>query len=98
MMLPEDILKLFLEPCQSKFPPDIYIAPFCTKQISIQFDDIDSNKIAQEYIETLVDYIDREDPWTKQIFGISGTGEGIVWYPLDFEDKFGYISFEKFFQ
>jgi len=31
----------------------------------------------------LVEEIDKEDPWVKKHFGISGCGEGIVWYPLN---------------
>lgn len=28
--------------------------------------------------------IDREDPWVRESFGVVGTGEGLVWYPVSF--------------
>lgn len=37
----------------------------------------------------LVECVDTEDPWVKETFGVSGTGEGIVWYPVGFDDNEG---------
>jgi hypothetical protein len=30
----------------------------------------------------LVEAVDTEDPWVKETFGVTGTGEGVVWYPV----------------
>lgn len=37
----------------------------------------------------LVEAVDTEDPWVKETFGVSGTGEGIVWYPVGLDDAEG---------
>lgn len=39
----------------------------------------------KEYLETLTLQVEQECPFTKQVFGISGIGEGIVWKPMDSE-------------
>jgi hypothetical protein len=33
-----------------------------------------------------VEAVEREDPWVKQTFGISGLGEGLVFYPVAVDD------------
>jgi hypothetical protein len=30
----------------------------------------------------LVEAVDTEDPWVRETFGVTGTGEGVVWYPV----------------
>lgn len=44
----------------------------------------------------LVEAVDTEDPWVKQVFGVSGTGEGIVWYPVGLDDAEGSMSVRLF--
>jgi len=38
-------------------------------------------------VNEIVDEIDKEDPWVKKEFNISGTGEGLVWYPTSIAGK-----------
>lgn len=96
-ILPEKIGTI-LKPNETiRMPTELYVLPFCTKPVSIRMEVSEANRRVEEYIEALVDYIDKEDPWVKAVFGISGTGEGLVWMPLDLEPDFGVLSYFSFF-
>ncbi len=55
---------------------------------------------------TLVEQIDKEDPWVRQVFNIKGPGEGtyhvmltfegLVWYPIACKNAEGLITFDYF--
>lgn len=63
--------------------PDLHVLPYFGSTIIIPWqgskDDINEilNRINSQVCE-----IEREDPWVKSIFGISGPGEGLVFYPV----------------
>lgn len=64
-------------------PNDTYILPWTTEAFSIDF-----NKSLTEVAKELGDYVDNIeycDPWVKEIFGITGIAEGIVYYPIKHE-------------
>lgn len=49
--------------------------------ISVDFMDREQQVTFAAYINAMVDQIDKECPWAKQHFGVSGPGEGLVFYP-----------------
>jgi len=63
-------------------PDNIYVVPWCTQKFSLSMVDEASLLPQIEKINALVEAIDKEDPWVKKQFGVTGTGEGLVWYPI----------------
>ena len=64
--------------------PDIFVLPWYPQTVTLDFSD-DAGRQRKEAVELLNAYtsnVEREDPWVKDTFGISGMGEGLVWYPV----------------
>lgn len=62
--------------------PGLHVLPWEeTGEIVIDY----SNKVQMETmmprLNALVDAVEKEDPWVKRVFGVSGLGEGLVFYP-----------------
>ena len=72
--------------------PDIHILPWHTDEIPVDFTDINR---AQDFITTMNtmvnDVIGTEDPYIRKTFGVSGRGEGLVFYSI--EDDFPWEKF-----
>lgn len=74
--------------------PDTYVLPWYGSPI-----DIDWAKLPTEFVnETTtinqwVESIETNDPWVEQTFGVKGTGEGLVLYPVS-EAHQGYNAFK----
>jgi hypothetical protein len=66
--------------------PDVRILPWATAPVTINLFDREQVKKMAEDAETLVDQTEKEDPYIKETFGVSGTGEGLVYYPLEIKD------------
>lgn len=49
--------------------------------------DLNNPELCEELINKYVDEVEIQDPFMKQIFNVSGIGEGIVWY-LDHKPEF----------
>ncbi len=73
--------------------PDTYVLPWFEKDIVVDFSK-SSEEITKviEEINEWVSKIDSEDPWVKDTFGVSGTGEGLVFYPCS-EEHLGVANF-----
>jgi len=96
MIEPEDIIR-FLTKDGKKIPPRIYVLPWSTEEISLKL--LDETQMAPEVekINRMVDMIDQQDPWVLQEFDKKGPGEGVVCYPISFEDKLTHmVPFEEF--
>jgi len=86
--------------------PDTYVLPWYTKTIAHGSDtrianllDVDWRHTDEQLTETIapinkwVEEIEANDPWVEQVFGVKGTGEGLVFYPTSDAHK---NSFEMF--
>jgi hypothetical protein len=63
--------------------PDLFVLPWWEPaQVTLNF--ADSASLDQEVVRLnrLVEVVEAEDPWVKETFGISGLGEGLVFYPV----------------
>lgn len=92
-----DIALLVTDPaqiqhCLPPLPQDVHILPWhvsaqCGE--SLEFDFTNTAQIEQQtpQINSLVAEIDHEDPWVSATFGVHGTGEGVVWYPISLWDS-----------
>ena len=67
------------------YVPDLkklYILPWIGVDIKIDWGNETSMQKSADKINSYVDAIEKCDPWVKENFGVSGTGEGVVMYPI----------------
>lgn len=62
--------------------PDVYIICWGGDEITLDFFDREDLEKKIDLINSTVLEVEKEDPWVKTTFGISGTGEGLVYYPI----------------
>lgn len=75
--------------------PDVYALPWRDEEIDIDW--LSNGDLLQEKvnsINTWVSSIEEVDPWVRGVFGIDGTGEGLVFYPCSSE-HLGYENFKN---
>ncbi|MFK7990445.1 MAG: RNA ligase family protein [Sandaracinaceae bacterium] len=58
--------------------PDVFVLPWYAEPIDVPFD---APETAADTLNRLVAEVEQNDPWVQEVFGIAGTGEGIVLYP-----------------
>lgn len=74
---PENIRKLLPE------HRDIFVLPWYGPELTLNFNNKESLQPNVDIINSLVEEVERCDPWVKVTFGLEGLGEGIVSYPLN---------------
>jgi tRNA-binding EMAP/Myf-like protein len=62
--------------------PDVYVLPWSTPEVMLDFGDRDLLKEAADEINAWVDQAEEKDPWVAETFGVEGLGEGFVMYPM----------------
>jgi hypothetical protein len=62
-------------------PAELHVLPWEGDAISIDFGSRAELERVAALLTDRVAEIEREDPWVKRTFGISGIGEGLVFYP-----------------
>ncbi len=60
---------------------DVFVLPWLDVKFELDFADDAQAASEAERISAEVERVEAEDPWVKQVFGVSGLGEGIVLYP-----------------
>ena len=60
-------------------------------EVTLNYFDDESLEKAVDHMNKKVEEVELVDPWVKETFGIEGTGEGLVYYPISFQ-KEGYIN------
>ncbi len=68
-------------------PAELHVLPWQGEAISIDYGSRQALEAAAQQLSELVGQIEREDPWVKQTFGISGLGEGLVFYPVSVDGQ-----------
>lgn len=63
-------------------PKNMHVLPWMPFEVEVDFASQDSLKAAAEKLNALVSSVEKEDPWIKETFGVSGMGEGVVLYPV----------------
>jgi hypothetical protein len=61
---------------------DIYILPWAGDEIVADYGDRTKLVAFQDAVNEIVLQVEACDPWVKAVFGIEGTGEGLVYYPV----------------
>ena len=60
----------------------LYILPWQTEAKYVNFNDVYSCEKFAEFCNEVVLETEECDPWVKETFGVSGVGEGLVFYPV----------------
>ena len=70
---PHDIVVFLVT---EEWPEQLYVLPWFAEEffVNLSAPDVDAINVA-------VDAVEAEDPWVKEVYGISGIGEGLVLYP-----------------
>lgn len=63
-------------------PQGMYVLPWQGDEFSVDFTDRASIENAASLVNQRVAEVEREDPWVKTTLGVSGIGEGLVFYPV----------------
>lgn len=61
---------------------DVFVIPFYGPVLTLNYFDTEDLKKQVEVINDMVATVEKEDPYVKYQFGISGVGEGLVYFPL----------------
>lgn len=76
---------------------DVYVLPWADEKRTFDFTDRDKLRATAEHVAKQVAIVEECDPWVKSTFGLEGTGEGLVYYPLlesdDYIDQFAFSNF-----
>lgn len=63
--------------------PDTYVLPWYSEPLEIDWAAADDQLDAEvALINQWVMNVEANDPWVEEVFGIKGTGEGLVFYPV----------------
>jgi hypothetical protein len=63
--------------------PEVYVLPwFGAGEVTIDYADKAGMETAVDKLNEVVEAVETEDPWVKEVFGVSGIGEGLVMYPV----------------
>lgn len=63
--------------------PGLYVLPWAEGVLfTLDYSDPASLSAAAEYLNGVVAAVEKEDPWVKAMFNVSGLGEGVVLYPV----------------
>jgi hypothetical protein len=62
-------------------PENVFVIPWFDT-VELDFTNVEECEAKLNAIDEQVNAIDKEDPWVKATFGVTGTGEGLVLYPL----------------
>jgi hypothetical protein len=73
-------------------PDTVHTLPWYGESVLVDYADRESMQAAATYCSKVVDKIEPCDPWVKQVFGVEGTAEGVVYYPTGGEA----ITYKRF--
>jgi hypothetical protein len=63
-------------------PDDLHTLPWEGEAVTIDYGSRSALDAVATELSERVTAVEREDPWVKRVFGISGLGEGLVFYPI----------------
>ncbi|HEY0994173.1 MAG TPA: RNA ligase family protein [Kofleriaceae bacterium] len=67
---------------QAGAPAELHVLPWVGEPIRIDYSSRPALDAVAAALNERVDEVEREDPWARRVLGISGVGEGLVFYPL----------------
>ena len=78
-----EFIRSILCPLYGKYPDNLYVLPwYGTDILTIDYADQVALDAVAEIMNQMVLDVEACDPWVKEMFGVEGVGEGIVFYPV----------------
>lgn len=79
--------------------PEMYVLPWETEKITVDWaNSVEQLQSVADLFNKEVERVENCDPWVKKTFGIEGTGEGLVYYPVSkrhvSRDDFSNLAFK----
>lgn len=77
--------------------PDAYVLPWYSHTFTVDLLDVaESLEPLLAEVNQHVESIENEDPWVAAMFGVKGTGEGLVYYPISHcgSENFANLAFK----
>lgn len=62
--------------------PDLFVLPWEGEPLELDFRNRGQLRGQLDGINARVERVERCDPWVREVFGVEGTGEGLVFFPL----------------
>lgn len=62
--------------------PQIHVLPWLGEAVTLDYGDEARMEQATDAVNRQVAEVDRADPWVREVFGVEGIGEGVVYYPV----------------
>jgi len=84
MIIDPTVIKNWFADKNVVLPDNVHILPWYGDDITFDFNDVPSMEAAVEIMNSEVAIVEKCDPWVKEVFGIEGVGEGIVYNPINF--------------
>jgi hypothetical protein len=75
-------------------PDDVHILPWFGETYEANFNDRDTLVKLVDDLNKVIEEVEPCDPWVKTVFGVEGTGEGVVYYPYANEKTITYKQFK----
>lgn len=90
--------KMVVEPEEIKnilgeMPNDMYILPWFGDKFHIDFTKRETLPGMVDALNKVVEDVEPCDPWVKEVFGVEGICEGVVYYPLEAQDSHEWGNF-----
>jgi len=95
LIVEPDPIQRLLSLSPKPLPADLHVLPWhedyrmpeqMHREITLKFNDEHGLEAKAVVIQSMVVDIDREDPWVRRQFDVSGVGEGLVFYPINLID------------
>ena len=71
-----------LEETLNGHPDDVFILPWHDEAFDVNFNNRNNLLQTADKLNAVVASVEPLDPWVKTVFGVEGTGEGLVYYPF----------------
>lgn len=68
-------------------PADLHVLPWEGDAVTVDYGSRAQLDRVAAAVNERVSAVEREDPWVRAVFGISGLGEGLVFYPVDVDGR-----------
>jgi len=76
-----DEITAYLHGSAGRIPRNLHVLPWHGPEFRIDYTNQESLDAVPDLLNPLVAQVEAEDPWVKATFGLSGIGEGLVFYP-----------------
>lgn len=66
-----------------KPPKDVFVLPWTTEEFDVNYSNTSCLSDVATKLSEYVDNLEQCDPWVKEVFGVTGVAEGVVYYPYN---------------